>query len=73
MLRALTLERRQIKEAMSFALDNADAAGEVLFVLNHIGTFSFTDDPMLHRYPSEASTYVLIPYSLYVYQMIGHL
>lgn len=29
MLRALTLERFQIKEAMGFALDNADAAGEV--------------------------------------------
>ncbi|XP_057949874.1 protein RRC1 isoform X2 [Malania oleifera] len=28
MLRALTLERNQIKEAMGFALDNADAAGE---------------------------------------------
>ena len=30
MLRALTLERNQIKEAMGFALDNADAAGEVI-------------------------------------------
>lgn len=30
MLRALTLERGQIKEAMGFALDNADAAGEVI-------------------------------------------
>ena len=30
MLRALTLERSQIKEAMGFALDNADAAGEVV-------------------------------------------
>jgi len=29
MLRALTLERSQINEAMGFALDNADAAGEV--------------------------------------------
>ncbi|EMS50692.1 U2 snRNP-associated SURP motif-containing protein [Triticum urartu] len=29
MLRALTLERSQIKEAMGFALDNADAAGEL--------------------------------------------
>lgn len=29
MLRALTLERSQIKDAMGFALDNADAAGEV--------------------------------------------
>lgn len=31
MLRSLTLERSQIKEAMGFALDNADAAGEVTF------------------------------------------
>lgn len=30
MLRALTLERSQIKGAMGFALDNADAAGEVM-------------------------------------------
>lgn len=30
MLRALTLERSQIKDAMGFALDNADAAGEVV-------------------------------------------
>jgi hypothetical protein len=30
MLRALTLERSQIKDAMGFALDNVDAAGEVL-------------------------------------------
>lgn len=29
MLRALTLERSQIREAMGFALDNAEAAGEV--------------------------------------------
>jgi U2-associated protein SR140 len=29
MLRALTLERSQVREAMGFALDNADAAGEV--------------------------------------------
>jgi U2-associated protein SR140 len=29
MLRALTLERSLIKEAMGFALDNAEAAGEV--------------------------------------------
>ena len=55
MLRALTLERSQIKEAIGFALDNADAAEEVLFDLNHIGTFCFTDDPMLHRYPPKAS------------------
>lgn len=43
MLRALTLERSLIKEAMGFALDNADAAGEVLFVLNSIVIFRFTD------------------------------
>lgn len=30
MLRALTLERSQIKEAMGFSLDNAEAAGEVI-------------------------------------------
>lgn len=30
MLRALSLERSQIKEAMGFSLDNADAAGEVI-------------------------------------------
>lgn len=34
MLRALTLERSQIKEAMGFALDNADAAGEVVYFSN---------------------------------------
>ena len=33
MLRALTLERVQINEAMGFALDNADAAGEVMLLL----------------------------------------
>lgn len=32
MLRALTLERSQIKDAMGFALDNADAAGEVMSI-----------------------------------------
>lgn len=32
MLRSLTLERSQIKEAMGFALDNADAAGEVILL-----------------------------------------
>lgn len=49
MLRALTLERSQIKEAMGFALDNADAAGEVLVlkfcsfvrVIHLIGVLSF--------------------------------
>lgn len=33
MLRALTLERSLIKEAMGFTLDNADAAGEVFPVI----------------------------------------
>lgn len=33
MLRALTLERSQIRGAMAFALDNADAAGEVKLVV----------------------------------------
>jgi hypothetical protein len=33
MLRALTLERSQIREAMGFALDNAEAAGEVCYLV----------------------------------------
>ena len=33
MLRALTLERSQIKEVIGFALDNTDAAGEVVEVV----------------------------------------
>ena len=36
MLRALTLERNLIKEAMGFALDNAEAAGEVYTDFIHI-------------------------------------
>lgn len=36
MLRALTLERSQIREAMGFALDNADAAGEVMYLVLQI-------------------------------------
>jgi hypothetical protein len=36
MLRALTLERSQIKEAMGFSLDNADAAGEVMLMLGSL-------------------------------------
>lgn len=39
MLRALTLERSQIKEAMGFALDNADAAGEVINFSNCIESY----------------------------------
>lgn len=42
MLRALTLERSQIKEAMGFALDNADAAGEVMLIRDII-VFNFTN------------------------------
>ncbi|KAI3990610.1 hypothetical protein MKX01_022910, partial [Papaver californicum] len=45
MLRALTLERGQIKEAMSFALDNADAAGEVVEVLTESLTLKETHIP----------------------------
>ncbi|XP_042485174.1 protein RRC1-like [Macadamia integrifolia] len=42
MLRALTLERSQIKEAMGFSLDNADAAGEVVEVLTESLTLKET-------------------------------
>ncbi|KAL4296805.1 hypothetical protein GQ457_12G019790 [Hibiscus cannabinus] len=45
MLRALTLERCQIKEAMGFALDNADAAGEVVEVLTESLTLKETPIP----------------------------
>ncbi|KAI5669139.1 hypothetical protein M9H77_18992 [Catharanthus roseus] len=45
MLRALTLERAQIKEAMGFALDNADAAGEVVEVLTESLTLKETPIP----------------------------
>ncbi|KAG7550229.1 ENTH/VHS [Arabidopsis thaliana x Arabidopsis arenosa] len=45
MLRALTLERSQIKEAMGFALDNADAAGEVVEVLTESLTLKETSIP----------------------------
>ncbi|CAH9110859.1 unnamed protein product [Cuscuta europaea] len=45
MLRALTLERRQIKDAMGFALDNADAAGEVVEVLTESLTLKETQPP----------------------------
>lgn len=41
MLRALTLERSQIREAMGFALDNAEAAGEVI-CRNPAGKFEHT-------------------------------
>lgn len=34
MLRALTLERSQIRAAMGFALDNVDVAGEVIPALH---------------------------------------
>eukprot|EP01018_Ginkgo_biloba_P033999 Gb_18824 [translate_table: standard] len=45
MLRALTLERSQIKEAMGFSLDNADAAGEVVEVLTESLTLKETPIP----------------------------
>ncbi|KAK2967978.1 hypothetical protein RJ640_015423 [Escallonia rubra] len=45
MLRALTLERSLIKEAMGFALDNADAAGEIVEVLTESLTLKETPIP----------------------------
>ncbi|KAL9265351.1 RRC1-like protein [Drosera capensis] len=45
MLRALTLERNQIKQAMGFALDNSDAAGEVVEVLTESLTLKETPIP----------------------------
>jgi U2-associated protein SR140 len=45
MLRALTLERSQIREAMGFALDNAEAAGEVVEVLTESLTLKETSIP----------------------------
>ncbi|KAH8482871.1 hypothetical protein H0E87_030094 [Populus deltoides] len=45
MLRALTLERSQIKDAMGFSLDNADAAGEVVEVLTESLTLKETPIP----------------------------
>ncbi|CAK9141325.1 unnamed protein product [Ilex paraguariensis] len=45
MLRALTLERSQIKEAMGFGLDNADAAGEIVEVLTESLTLKETPIP----------------------------
>ncbi|TVU32838.1 hypothetical protein EJB05_24597 [Eragrostis curvula] len=45
MLRALTLERSQIREAMGFALDNADAAGEIVEVLTESLTLKETSIP----------------------------
>ncbi|XP_010278205.1 PREDICTED: protein RRC1-like isoform X3 [Nelumbo nucifera] len=45
MLRALTLERSQIKEAMGFALDNAEAAGEIVEVLTESLTLKETPIP----------------------------
>eukprot|EP00249_Psilotum_nudum_P024566 c29224_g1_i2 orf=624-3833(-) len=45
MLRALTLERNLIKEAMAFSLDNADAAGEVVEVLTESLTLKETPIP----------------------------
>ncbi|KAJ7563699.1 hypothetical protein O6H91_03G121900 [Diphasiastrum complanatum] len=45
MLRALTLERSQIREAMGFALDNSEAAGEVVEVLTESLTIKETPIP----------------------------
>lgn len=45
MLRSLTLERSLIKEAMGFALDNADAAGEIVEVLSESLTLKETPIP----------------------------
>ncbi|KZV25793.1 hypothetical protein F511_16657 [Dorcoceras hygrometricum] len=45
MLRGLTLERSQIKDAMGFALDNADAAGEIVEVLTESMTLKETPIP----------------------------
>ncbi|KAM3228281.1 hypothetical protein ACQJBY_059761 [Aegilops geniculata] len=45
MLRALTLERSQIRAAMGFALDNADAAGEIVEVLAESLTLKETPIP----------------------------
>ncbi|KAK8461598.1 hypothetical protein SEVIR_1G062500v4 [Setaria viridis] len=45
MLRSLSLERSQIKEAMGFALDNADAAGEIVEVLTESLTLKETPIP----------------------------
>ncbi|KAJ3679191.1 hypothetical protein LUZ60_017202 [Juncus effusus] len=45
MLRKLTLERIQIKEAMAFCLDNADAAGEIVEVLTESLTLKETPIP----------------------------
>ncbi|MCO5552829.1 hypothetical protein L7F22_006346 [Adiantum nelumboides] len=45
MLRALTLERSLIREAMGFALDNAEAAGEVVEVLTESLTLKETVIP----------------------------
>ncbi|KAG8381938.1 hypothetical protein BUALT_Bualt05G0024700 [Buddleja alternifolia] len=45
MLRALTLERSQIRDAMGFALNNADAAGEVVEVLTESLTLKETPIP----------------------------
>ncbi|OAE26436.1 hypothetical protein AXG93_131s1460 [Marchantia polymorpha subsp. ruderalis] len=45
MLRALTLERSQIREAMGFALDNSEAAGEVVEVLTESLTLKETPIP----------------------------
>ncbi|GJX59068.1 CID domain-containing protein [Tanacetum coccineum] len=55
MMRALTLERIQIKEAMGFALDNVDAAREIVEVLTESLTLKETpkgsDHTITCRFP----------------------
>ncbi|KAG5591556.1 hypothetical protein H5410_042070 [Solanum commersonii] len=48
MLRSLTLERSQIKEAMGFALDNADAAGEETPIPTEVSRLMLVSD-ILHN------------------------
>ncbi|KAG5225177.1 RNA recognition motif-containing family protein [Salix suchowensis] len=57
MLRALTLERSQIKDAMGFSLDNADAAGEVVEVLTESLTLKETPIPQNSAPVKNASAY----------------
>lgn len=56
MLRALTLERSQIREAMGFALDNSEAAGEVN---NFQGPVSFCSSQKFGVRASSIFTWVL--------------
>lgn len=60
LLRALTLERSQIKEAMGFALDNADAAGEVLYLAILSNYYSFLFFSSLFALLNSTATYLTI-------------